>query len=240
MKAKERRQLKQNDFAVTAMRVAAALTENRSRLTAVLVALVLVITTAGGYFWWRTRQANEAGALLGIAVATARAQIAPASTLPGAGQVQGTFPTPEARREAAIAAFTEVITRYESTSAAIEATYHRAGELRDDGQLADAERDYRAVMADADRTVYGPMATLGLAETLIAQGKTDEGLQVLADLAARRDGTLPTDALLVQLGRANLEAGRTAEARAAFRRVVDEFPESAYGPEARQQLTALN
>ncbi len=44
----------------------------------------------------------------------------------------------------------------------------------------------------------------------------------------------------MQLGRASQRAGRTAEARAAFQRVVDEFPESGFLQAAQQQIAALN
>jgi outer membrane protein assembly factor BamD (BamD/ComL family) len=44
----------------------------------------------------------------------------------------------------------------------------------------------------------------------------------------------------MQLGRASQRAGKTAEARAAFQRVVDEFPESTFVSTAQQQIAALN
>ena len=47
---------------------------------------------------------------------------------------------------------------------------------------------------------------------------------------------LPVDGVLMELARACLKAGKTQDARAAFKRVVDEFPESSYVAEARQQL----
>ena len=51
---------------------------------------------------------------------------------------------------------------------------------------------------------------------------------------------LPGDGLLMQLGRASERAGRTDEARAAFQRVIDEFPESSYVMTAQQEIAALN
>jgi outer membrane protein assembly factor BamD (BamD/ComL family) len=44
----------------------------------------------------------------------------------------------------------------------------------------------------------------------------------------------------MELGRASLKAGKTAEARAAFKRVVDEFPESTFVADAQQRLAATN
>ena len=43
----------------------------------------------------------------------------------------------------------------------------------------------------------------------------------------------------MQLGRAQLLAGKTTEAVQTFKRVADEFPQSPYGPEARRQAETL-
>ncbi len=83
------------------------------------------------------------------------------------------------------------------------------------------------------------MARLGRAESLRYQGKYDDAIKALTDLAAERDGMLPVDGVLMQLAQTCLKAGKTQEARAAFKRVVDEFPDSNYVAEARQQLTNI-
>jgi outer membrane protein assembly factor BamD (BamD/ComL family) len=45
--------------------------------------------------------------------------------------------------------------------------------------------------------------------------------------------------VLVQLARTYVKAGKATEARATFKRVVDEFPNSNYVSEARQQMALL-
>ena len=44
----------------------------------------------------------------------------------------------------------------------------------------------------------------------------------------------------MQLAETYVKAGKRSDARAAYRRVVDEFPESVYIEEARRQVAALN
>ena len=56
---------------------------------------------------------------------------------------------------------------------------------------------------------------------------------------AEREGMLPVDRILMQPAQTCLKAGKTQEARAAFKRVVDEFPDSNFVAEARQQLTNI-
>ena len=58
--------------------------------------------------------------------------------------------------------------------------------------------------------------------------------------AAQRDGVVPVDSVLMELARAYVKAGKPTEARAAFKRVVDEFPESTHVTEARTQMTSLS
>jgi predicted negative regulator of RcsB-dependent stress response len=239
MKATERHHLKQNEFLVTTARVVDAFERNRSRALLIAGVALLALIVIGGSLFWRNQQANRAGALLGAAMATAESQIAPAPSLPGATPVTGTFPTEEARAEAVIAAYNEVIAQYPATDAARVARYHLAGELLDAGRLDEAEQQFRQVAEDAGSTLYGPLARLGVAQAQGAAGKTDEAIATLTELAASRDGLLPVDGVLMELGRISLKAGRTEDARAAFRRVVDEFPDSTYALETQQQLTAL-
>jgi predicted negative regulator of RcsB-dependent stress response len=44
----------------------------------------------------------------------------------------------------------------------------------------------------------------------------------------------------MQLAQASVKAGKVDDARAAYKRVIDEFGDSGYATEARQRLAALN
>jgi TolA-binding protein len=202
-------------------------------------AIVLVVVVAG-VVMWRGQSRNEAGAMLGIAMATAQSQVAPAPTLPGAKQQAGTFPTEQARAEAVIKAFNDVATAYPNTEEGIAAAYHAAAELLSSGKAAEAEAAFAALVSRAGSGFYGPLARLGQAQAMQVAGKTTEAIAIYTELAAARDGALPVDGLLMELGRAQLKAGKSADARAAFKRVVDEFPDSTFAGDARQRLAALN
>lgn len=240
MDSKERHKLKQNEFAVFTMSVADRIALHRTKVVAAVAILAVLLVIAGGVMAWRSHQANEAGAMLGVAMATAGSQIVPASSLPGATQAAGTFPTEQTRSEAAIAGFNAVVAAYPGTDAARMASFQAASELLAAGRAAEAEQAFAAVAEDEGDSVRGQAARLGRAEALLVLDRTDEALQVYTDLAAERDGPMPTDGLLMQLGRASERAGRAAEARAAFQRVVDEFPESFFVEDARQQLASMN
>jgi TolA-binding protein len=239
MKAHQRHQLKQNEFATTVARVGDTVREHRSRIAVGIVAAVVVAGAIGGYLVWRKHTRDQAGALFAQATAISDAPIAPAPTVPGAAQAAGTFATVKARQEAAVAAFERVAKAYPSTDDGIAASYELAGELLSLGRLPEAEKAYQDVIARAGSSIYGASARMGLAETLTAEGQYDRAIKEYTDLAAQRDGVLPVDGVLFQLGRTYLKAGKAADARAAFKRIADEFPNSNYVADAREQLSRL-
>jgi hypothetical protein len=240
MKAQERHHLKQNEVARTTARVVESFAENRDRYLTIAVIVLLVVAVGGGYMYWRNRTNDKAGAMLGVAMAIGQSQIVPAPTVPGATQAPNTYPTERARQEAALKAFQEVAATYPSTDAGLAAQYHAGGVLLSLGRMPEAEKAFADVVARAGASVYGPVAKLGRAESLIGQTKYDDAIKTLTDLSGDRDGALPVDGVLMELARACIKAGKKEEARAAFKRVVDEFPQSPYGPDARQQLSMLN
>ena len=240
MKSQERHQLKQNEFAQTTARVAGAIQANRDRLTIGLIVAAVILAVGGGWWYLRKRTNDKAGAAFGIGMAITRQPITPASSLPTSTQAGGTFPNEIARHEAALKQFEQTAAEYGSTPSGLAARFHAASQLMALGRWADAEKAFQAVIDQGGSSIYVPSARLGLAEALSVQGKHDDAIKRLTDLAADRDGPLPVDGVLMQLARASAKAGKSQEARAAYKRVVDEFPESVYAGEARQQLTTLN
>jgi TolA-binding protein len=239
MKAKERHELKQNEFAKTTMDALGWMAAHRQRAIGIGVAVVAVVALAGGYVWWRQATENAAGTLLGAAAAVAQSPIAPAPTVPGAAQQSGTFPTEAARLDATIAAYEKVLAEQPGTDAALTAQYAIAAALLDAGRAPEAEQAFDAVIAGAGGSLYGPLARLGRGQALLSQQKFDEAIALFTELSADRTSQLPLDGILIQLARASSRAGRADDARAAFKRIVDEFPASAYVAEARQELARL-
>jgi TolA-binding protein len=239
MKAQQRHQLKQNDFAATVARMSTTVREQRDRIVIVFVIAAIAISASAGYYLWRKHTRDQAGSLFAAAMAVNESQIAPAPTVPGATQAAGTFATLKARQEAALQAFQQVANAYPSTPDGLAAAYQAAGALFGLGRLTDAEKAYQEVIARAGSSIYGSAARMGLAETLASQAQYDRAIKEYADLAAQRDGMMPVDGVLVQLARTYAKAGKTSEARATFKRVVDEFPNSNYAAEARQQIALL-
>jgi TolA-binding protein len=239
MKAQERHHLKENEFAVRAAWVAEQLTTNRTRLLAIAGGAIALAAMVGGYFFFTAQAKDRASATLAAAVAIQQSPIAPPSSVPGATQPAGTFPTEAARSDAAAAALQKVIDAYSSSETGTAARYYLGASLLSAGKGADAQRAFDDAIAKGGSSLYADMAQLGRAEALVRQSKYDDAIKTLTDLSARRDSKLPMDGVLIELARVCRKAGKLPEARAAFKRVVDEFPQSGYVGEARQQLSTM-
>jgi TolA-binding protein len=239
MKAHERHKLKENAFATNTGLVFQHVTENRDRWVAGLIALAVLVVVAGGYAYWRKQQGEAGGTQLGQAFAIEQATIAPAPTLPGATQAVGTFPTEQARAEAALKAFQQIATEFGSSKVGVTARYHTGVALMSLGRFPEAQQAFEQTAADAGSSVYGPMSKMGRGEALLAAGKYDDAIKAFTELSGDRDGALPIDGVLMQLARTFSKAGKVKEARATFKRVVDEFPDSPFLQEAQRQVAAL-
>jgi tetratricopeptide (TPR) repeat protein len=239
MKAGERHHLKTNEFAVRLARGTEIVATHRKRFMMGALALGVIVVAIAGYSWYRGNTTGKAEALLGAAMMTYDAPIVPAPTVPGATQQAGTYPTETARSEAALAAFQKIIDEYPSTSAAVAARYHRACALMQLRRYPEAEKGFEAATAAAGSTIFAPMSKLGHASVFVATGQFDKALPIFEALAADRDGPLPVDGVLMQLGKAYAQAGKAAEAKTAYKRVVDEFPQSNFVLEARQEIVKL-
>src|SRR5207237_4444478 len=103
----------------------------------------------------------------------------------------------------------------------------------------DAAKSFRAVIDRGGNGIYGQMARLGLAEAQARTGQFDQAIETFKELAQRKDGPLPVDGILLQLGRTYVSAGKKADAQQTVNRLVAEFPESPFGADAKRELDNL-
>ncbi len=241
MKSTERHKLKQNEFARTVAQ-ARDMLETRGRdIGSLAVIVVAAVALVGGYTWWRQSRDSSANTMLAEALAVFEAPVvAPAAPAPGSPipvQQPGTYPTEQAKLEAALPKFEETSKKYASSDAGISARYHSAGILLTLGRFADAEQRYQEVLDKAGRSsIYGRTARLGQAEAQVAEGKYDNAIATYRELSTDSSVQLPVDGILMHLGRACVKAGKKDDAVRAFNRVVEEFPQSVYVADARKEL----
>lgn len=242
MKRTERHRLKKNEVASTVARAKEAYETYRKPILAGVVALTVIVVLAVALAVWRSQTAGQARAMLADAMAAERAQVAPApaaGTTAPAPPPAGSYPTEKARNEAALAKFMAVANAYPSSDAGIAARYHAAAMLTALGRNTEAVKRYQEVLDRSGSSVYGQMSKLGMADAQVAAGQYDQAIAVYKEMSANKDGYLPVDGILMQLARAYGAAGKQADARQTFKRIVDEFPQSAYSAEAKRAMEQI-
>jgi outer membrane protein assembly factor BamD (BamD/ComL family) len=96
------------------------------------------------------------------------------------------------------------------------------------------------VVRRAGDGVYGQTARLGEAEAQAHAGQYDAAIDTFKELAQRKDGPLPVDGILMELGRTYRDAGKRTEAQQTFNRLVAEYPDSTFTADAKRELDTLN
>jgi tetratricopeptide (TPR) repeat protein len=238
MKRVERRHLKQNELQHLTERLREAV-ESHGRATAAVLAVAVVAGLAAlGYSFWGGRTEGRAHEMLAEALVVSETRIG-APVVPGTPGAGPSFPTEPMRAEAAAAKFKAAADAYPTTDAGIYARYLQAATLMDLGRPAEAAAAYQQVIDHAGDRIHGQMARLGLAEAQARAGQYDQAINAFKELAQRKDGPLPVDAILLQLGRAYRDAGKRADAQQTFNRVVQEFPDSPFNADAKRELDGL-
>src|SRR5919198_4282047 len=238
MKRTERQHLKENELEALARQAREMVEARRRETTLIVTALVVVGAILGGYLLWRERVNSKAHDLLAQAVVVQEARVGPP---PAPGQPAGGlyFPTDRGPAQAALTKFKVAADAYPSTDAGIYARYQEAATWMALDNPAQAAAAYQQVVDNAGNGIYGQTARLGLAEAQARAGQYEQAINTFKELSLRKDGPLPVDGILMQLGRTYLEAGKRSDAQQTFNRLVEEFPESPFSADARRELENL-
>lgn len=236
MKGSERHRLKENELSHVLGDATVRLQENRSTIGLVGGIVALVLVAGIGYWAYTTRSENRAQALLGDAIVIMQAPVE--EPKPGAKPGVTGYPTVQARAEAALVKLGEVYNAYPSTDAGIASRYYAAAALSMLGRHDEAAARFQETVDRAgDNTFYGRMSRLGVVESNVQGKKYDQAIAAAQALVNNTsDDTIPRDALLMELGRVQVAAGKKADAKQTLDKVIAEFPESPYIDEAKRML----
>ena len=238
MKRTERHHLKENELQNLARQVREAFETRRGEVMTAVVLVVVLGVVVVGYFSWRERGQTKAHALLAEALTVQEARVGPPPA-PGTPSGGLYFATERERAQAALTKLTVAADAYPSSDAGIYARYQEASTWLALGSAAQAAAAYQQVIDTAGDGLYGQMGRLGLAEAQVAAGQFDPAINIYKELAQRKDGPLPVDGILMQLGRAYLGAGKRTDAQQTFTKLVDEYPESPFSGDAKRELDSL-
>ena len=246
MKTTERHHLKENELALALGQAQSWAGSNSKTLTTTLIAIVVAGVAVIGYMLWRNSTDDRARAMLAEAMVIEEARVMAPGPPPGttndpnqiSGQQPGTYPTEQAKLEAALPKFQAAADAYPSHDAGVTARYHAAKSLVALGRFDDAVKQYDLVIAGGSGLLQRS-ARLGKAEAQIRAAQFDPAIATLKQIVDQKDASLPPDAVLMELARAYRLAGNNEEARKTLTVVIEQHADSQYATEAKAELERL-
>ncbi len=206
------------------------------RITALVAVILAGVLGAVGYFQGAQRKEAERG--FAEAVETFAASV----KTPGEAPAEGgrSFATSLEKYTQAAAAFDGLARKFPSRPEGLRARYFAALSRVEIGQYAEAEKALQEIAADRRSSALEPaLARLALGDLYRRSGRTDKAVEAFRQLAADMASALPRDAALMSLAGTLEDAKKLAEARASYRRLYEEFPQSVYAAEARRRADRL-
>jgi tetratricopeptide (TPR) repeat protein len=246
MKTSERHHLKDNELAIALGQLQDWAQKNNRTITATLAAIALVVVGAGGFYLWRTSQDNAARRLLAEAMVVEEARVQPAAppagttndpTNPG-GQLPGTYPTEQAKLEAALPKFVAAADAFPTSQPGLTARFHAAQTLVALGRTDEAVKQYDQLIATGG-ALLSRSARLGKAQAQLRAGQFDPAIATIKELSEQKDHNLPAEGLLMELARAYRLAGKTEDARKTLTQLTEQHADSPYAAEAKTELERL-
>jgi tetratricopeptide (TPR) repeat protein len=200
-----------------------------------VVALLVVVAIAAFYREYQQRREITATEDLAEALLIAQAPVVPSGATPPDTD-QPTFTTEEARLARAREMFDKVRADHAGTDAADIASVYRADVATREGDLALARELWEGFLQRQKDHMLAAEVQLNLMSLDRLEGRGDELITRLNSMldSPEKNG-LPTDVLLNQLAITLEDSGREEEAGRAYRRIIDEFPDSPYVAGARAQ-----
>jgi len=224
-----RRDLKRNELAETMGRTVGYVSEHRKGVTESIAILAGVAVLVGGFLAYRVWTARSAGRSLSEALAVLDTPVAGSADAAGATK---TYPS-EAERRKAANALLEKAAKHGSTSPGRAAqVLLAAGGADKPGQTVDVFEK----AARQGKSETAAAAEIDAAKLLASQGKATEAIERLKRAIDAPSGPAPKDALLYTLGQIYEQSGNPADARAAYQRLINEYPTSPYRADARQKV----
>lgn len=247
MKRTERHQLKENDLAEALARAQDYAETHRSTVMTAIVVVIVAALGVLGFTIYRNSANSKGEAALAEAMVALGAEVVPAGAkndegAPAAASLgaAGTFSTEEAKLKAALPKLQAAADGYPDSPAGITARYHLAGAFAALGRTNEAISTFDDVITRAGTdSLYGRMARLGKADTQARAGQLDAAIATWKELTTSDGENIPVDAILMEMARAYLQKGDTAEARKTFTQIVDQHADSPYSAEARRELDNL-
>jgi len=223
-----RKDLKRNELAETVNKTVGFVSVHRRGVTEAIAIAIGVAVVAAGIVAFRLYLAAAAGRELSTALEILST---PITGQPAAAGAPKTYPSAAEREKAAEVHLRKAASHPSTTAGRAAAVIVAARDPKATGSSETLMRVAREGKAEVAAS-----AEIDAARWLAASGKVTEATDRLKRAIESPDVRAPKDALLFALGEIYDKAGQTADARAAFQRLVNDYPNSAYRTDARAKL----
>jgi predicted negative regulator of RcsB-dependent stress response len=200
-----RKELKTDKFALEVEHTVTLFEEHRKEIIQYGGAGLVVALVVFGILFYSGRQHAARESALAKAIAVQQTPVGAAA--PG----QPSFPTQEAKDQAALKAFTDLRSQYGSSTEGEIALYYLGSIQSDQGNLAEAEKSF-AEVADHGDAQYSSLAKLSLSEVYFAEGHADKGESLLRNLIQHPTIFVSKDQATIALAR-DIAQKKPTEAR---------------------------
>jgi TolA-binding protein len=206
------------------------------KVTALVAVVLAAVLGAAGYF--RSAQKAEAEQAFAQALETFATPVATTNPAPTTeGKI---FASAQEKYTQALTAFDGLARKFASRPEGQRARYFAALCRIELGRSAEAEKALVELGADRRAGALEPaLARLALAELYRRGGQTDKAVEGFRQIAQDPGSAVPRDGALMSLASTLEDAKKLAEAQASYRRLYEEFPQSAYAAEARRRAERL-
>jgi len=189
-----------------------------------------------GIFAWTSSRRASANELLTRALKVADAPIEAAARPDD--PAQPSFTNESARDARAKELFGQLDEQYGSTSVGRVAKLYLAESARSAGDRATARRLWEKYLEQDSASAVAASVRVNLFQLDREEGRAGELAESLKKMLEDPARPLPADLLLYQLALTQEKLGQEGDARAAYRRIVDEHPQSPYLQVAQQKSSA--
>lgn len=201
-----RKELKTDKFALEVAHTVDFFEAHRNKIVRYGAIVAAVVVLVLGYTVYARHQRGVRSSALAKAILVQEASIG-AMAMPG----NLSFPTQEAKDQAALKAFADVESQYSGSDEAEIAEYYVGAIKADQGKLSDAEKSFlKVAQKGGDR--YGSLAKLSLAQIYFSDGRVDLAEKTLRELVDHPTIFVSHDQATITLAR-YLMYKKPAEAR---------------------------
>ena len=240
MRAEVRHQLKQDRFSRTTIDVAERTVhwsvDNKNKLIAGAIALVIVISAVLGSWYYLEQQDEKASVDFGKAT-----QVMDTPVRPAGMPAQPDYPSYASSTERATEArkqFQAIVNKYPHTRSADFSRYFLGVTAANLGDNASAERELKTV-AGYHNEDLASLAKLALASLYRNTNRTKEATDIYKQLINKPTRTVSKTAAEIELAETYQAAGMTAEAKKLYEQIQKEAPQSQAAQLASAKLQEL-